>query len=400
MIGRRLACLPVILLLALPALAPAPASAAVSCDPTDPMCQQVIDAQNQANQIQQQLDDIKKNLANVQAAIAKLDAVLAVLQKQRADQEAQIAATQKQIDDLSRQIRLKEAEIDRASAHIQIREQVLDQRVRAMDKHGKLDYMQLVLTSKDFNQLLDRVVVMQDIVRGDEQLLSSLKSDKQLLQVLRDGLNQKKAEQETLLTKQQQQKADLDVTIGQQNQALAYQQQLAAQLAAKQAELEDAKKVADAQVAYLQQQYDLAAQQLGGGSGQFMWPERGPITQPFGCSQLLGEMVDYSCPYPHRKHTGLDIGANYLTPIHAADSGIATVYPGSYGYGNYVIIVHGSGYSTLYGHMDHFAIHNGPVLRGAVIGYEGSTGYSTGPHLHFEIRYNGVPYNPCTWLGC
>ena len=79
------------------------------------------------------------------------------------------------------------------------------------------------------------------------------------------------------------------------------------------------------------------------------------------------------------------------------------MYPGYYGYGNYIIIVHGHGYSTLYGHLASFAggLHSGQIIaRGSVIALEGSTGNSTGPHLHFEIRVNNMWKDPCTWLGC
>jgi len=397
---RRWSLLPVVFMLAATlAVAPAPA-AAVDCDPNDPLCQQIGDAKNQASSVQAQLDDVKKNLANTQAAVLRLGAILQQLQVQRHDQEARIAATQSQIDDLSRQIRFKEAEIARQQAHIEVRQQYLDQRVRAMDKHGRLDYLELFVTSKDFNQLLDRVLIMQDIVRSDEQALLQLKIDREALLGLRNDLDGKKRDQETLLAKQRDQKAQLDVLISQQNQALAIQQQLEAQFDEQRKQLEAAHSLANAQVSYLQQQYDLAAQQLGGGSGQFMWPiGTRYITQPFGCSTLLGEPYWPSCPTRHM-HTGIDLAGPYGTRIFAADAGIANVYPGGYGYGNYVIIVHGNGYSTLYGHMSSFAIGNGPVRRGQVIGYEGSTGYSTGAHLHFEIRYNGNPNNPCLWLGC
>ena len=78
-------------------------------------------------------------------------------------------------------------------------------------------------------------------------------------------------------------------------------------------------------------------------------------------------------------------------------------YPGSYGYGNYVLMIHGNGYSTLYGHLSRFngSMSSGMIVaRGDVIAYEGSTGNSTGPHLHFEIRVNNLWHNPCLWLGC
>ena len=391
--------------LLLVSLAPTAPASAWSCDPTDPLCQQVTDAQSGASDIQSQIDAVKKNIADAQNAINQINAVLQRLQAQRAQQEAQIAKTQQQVDDLARQIRLKQAEIDRAEAQIAVREQYLDLRVRAMDKHGRVDYMQLVLTAKSFDQLVDRVMLMQAVIRGDQRLLDSLKTERQHLQSLKEDLNKQKAAQDAALVVMRQQKAALDVTIGQQGQALAVQQQLESALQAKQAELEAAKKQADAQVALLQQQYDLIARGVGGGSGQFGWPMGGSryITQPFGCTTLWGEPYSASCS-THHIHTGIDIaGGGTGTPIYAADSGIITYYPGSTGYGNYAIIVHGNGYSTLYGHMSGFnpQFRSGSaVLRSTIIGYEGSTGFSTGPHLHFEIRYNGAPQNPCLWEGC
>src|SRR6266566_8992826 len=96
----------------------------------------------------------------------------------------------------------------------------------------------------------------------------------------------------------------------------------------------------DAQVATLSQKYDAAAAAHGGGTGQFEWPEPacyfGCISQPFGCVTLWLEMYAPSCPYPHRKHTGLDIAGPYRTPIVAADTGIIYPYPGSIGYGNMI----------------------------------------------------------------
>lgn len=394
---RLLAALPAALLLAsgVPAV---PVQAA--CDPTDPVCQQINDAKSQATDVQAQIDAVKKNLANAQAAVNQLNAILQKLQVQRQQQEQQIATTQAQVDDLARQIRLKQAAIDRAEAQIAVREQYLNLRVRSMDKHGRTDYLELVLTSNNFDQLIDRVLLMQSVVRGDQKLLDGLKTERQQLEGLKDDLAKQKAAQEDALAKLRKQQADLLVTIDQQNQALAVQQALQAQYAAEEKELEQALSVANAQVAYLQQQYDLAAQQLGGGSGQFVWPiGTRYITQPFGCTTLLGEPYDARCPTRHT-HTGIDLAGPYGARIVAADAGIASVYPGSTGYGNYVIIVHGNGYSTLYGHMSSFAIRSGPVARGQLIGYEGSTGYSTGPHLHFEIRYNDMPQNPCLWLGC
>jgi len=127
----------------------------------------------------------------------------------------------------------------------------------------------------------------------------------------------------------------------------------------------------------------------GGGtqsSAGFIWPVRGPITSPFG--MRWGRM-----------HEGIDIAPGYGTPIHASKAG-TVIFAGTMGgYGNVVIISHGGGFSTLYAHQSRLAVSNGQtVSQGQVIGYVGSSGHSTGPHLHFEIRVNGVAQNPMRYL--
>jgi len=89
--------------------------------------------------------------------------------------------------------------------------------------------------------------------------------------------------------------------------------------------------------------------------------------------------------------------------VVAADTGIAYLYPGSVGYGNLLVIIHGNGYSTYYGHLSRYApgLRTGMVVpRGTTVAFEGSTGWSTGPHVHFEIRVRNVYRDPCIWLGC
>jgi murein DD-endopeptidase MepM/ murein hydrolase activator NlpD len=130
----------------------------------------------------------------------------------------------------------------------------------------------------------------------------------------------------------------------------------------------------------------------GGGSGSMVWPVNGPVTSPFGwrIHPILGT---------RRFHTGIDIGAGYGTPIHAADGGTVIYATWMSGYGNVIIIDHGRGISSLYAHQSNLAVGSGArVARGQTIGYVGSTGFSTGPHLHFEVRVNGNPVDPMGYL--
>lgn len=170
-------------------------------------------------------------------------------------------------------------------------------------------------------------------------------------------------------------------------------------------------------LAYEQQQSDVAydaarldeelagiAAAAGGGSGRFGWPvvSRGriPITQRFGCTDLAGEPFKADCA-SHRWHTGIDLAVPLGTPVFAADAGVVRTVRSERGYGNYALVTHGNGYATLYGHLSGFAVRDGAVVdRGEPIGYAGSSGFSTGPHLHFEVRLRSTFVDPCAELGC
>ena len=171
-------------------------------------------------------------------------------------------------------------------------------------------------------------------------------------------------------------------------------------------------------VAYEQQQADVStdlaafdatlggiAIGAGGGTGRFGWPVlvpagRVPITQRDGCPDLAGEPYKAGCPST-RWHAGLDLGETSGTPVFAADTGVAHLVRSDRGYGNHILLVHGNGYATLYAHLSSFGVTEGQVVRrGEMIGQVGSTGFSTGPHLHFEIRYLKDNIDPCAELNC
>jgi murein DD-endopeptidase MepM/ murein hydrolase activator NlpD len=329
------------------------------------------------------------------------------LRKQVSAQRALIAQTQSTIDDLSRHVRLGEADLTRLKAHMSVRDELLNERIRYIDGRGALNSVELVLTAKSFNDMMNRLIAAQQIAASDRQLLQDLQHEHSLVAQTNAQLGVKRAQVSALLLQQKATEADLQKNVTAQAAAWVYELQLEGQLQAQWALVEAQRKAIDAQVALLQQKYEAAARAAGGGTGQFEWPMPSCghecISQPFGCNSYWFEEYDPACPYPHRIHTGIDVAGPYGTPIIAADTGVITFYPGYYGYGNYIVIVHGNGYSTLYGHLSRFnsSMSSGEIIaRGDVIGYEGSTGNSTGPHLHFEIRVNDVWKDPCIWLGC
>ena len=354
-----------------------------------------------------QLQNIQHQIRNVQGQIDALYGLIKTLNDQIAAQQKLIAQTQAAILDLDRRIRLSDADLTFLKAHLSERDQLLNQRLRYVDSHGAINYVQLVLTASSFNDLMNRMIGAQQVVDSDQKLLDELNSERSLVTQATAALAVQRGQVAYLL---KQEKAA--VTALQTNQvtlaaAVGYQTQLEGQLASQYAELQAQRAAIDHEVSLLARKYQAAAEAAGGGTGQFEWPEptcgHGCISQGFGCNSYWFEQWEPSCPFPPRIHTGIDIAGPWGTPIIAADTGVIYFYPGYYGYGNYIIIIHGHGYSTLYGHTASFArgLHSGQIVaRGTVIAYEGSTGNSTGPHLHFEIRVNNVWKDPCTWLGC
>ena len=151
-----------------------------------------------------------------------------------------------------------------------------------------------------------------------------------------------------------------------------------------------AKAAASSGSAHVSQSYAAAP---SGAAGMFIWPTTvRTITSPYGYRY-------HPISGTYKFHSGVDIGASYGSPVYAAAAGTATVSYDAGGFGNYVTINHGNGYSTLYGHMSSVAISSGSyVSQGQVIGYVGSTGASTGPHLHFNVYHNGSLTNPMSYF--
>ncbi len=356
---------------------------------------------------QRQLQSIQGQINNAQNQINELYALIVQITKQISAQQALIAQTKAAISTLDRQIRFEQADLTRVQADVAIRDQLLGQRIRYEDSHGPINYVELVLTATTFGDLVNRMIAAQQIAASDRTLLNQLNLEHALMQQKQSDLNVQRSQVAALLLQQQAEESDLENNLATQKQAKAAADQLEIELQAQYAQVEAQRAAIDAQVAALAQQYAQAAEKAGGGSGVFEWPEPACnfscITQGFGCSTFYLEVYDPNCPYPHKIHTGIDIAGPWGTQVVAADTGVVYEYPGSIGYGNMLMMIHGNGYSTVYGHLDRFApgLQNGEIVpRGTTIAFEGSTGWSTGPHLHFEIRVNDVYKDPCIWLGC
>jgi murein DD-endopeptidase MepM/ murein hydrolase activator NlpD len=260
-------------------------------------------------------------------------------------------------------------------------------RLRFLQRQGSKPWWSLLLASRDFNVLLDRRYQLGQVFGRDRQILASLQTQRQ-------ALDQKRLTVEA-------QKNDIALLIE--------------QLSTKQASIE---KQASAQsdlvyrLSTQPQAYESAQQRLASDSGQLAemiralsanqaktaaslkmaLPVQGSLTSGFGfrIHPIFGIQ---------KMHTGIDLAASSGTPITAASDG-TVIFAGWYGgYGRCAILAHGGNFATLYGHTSQLMVTVGQqVKRGQIIAAVGSTGFSTGPHLHFEVRFNGTPTNPMDFL--
>jgi len=358
-------------------------------------------------QQQQQLQGLNGQIIATKTQIAQLLAQERQLQGEIAAFDVQLRAVQVQIDDETAKLVVLAQQVDQAKAQLAQKQAELAQhiadfghRIRIMYKSGQVSGLELVFSAANFTDLMNRVVFFNVIVREDRRQVAELQKERATIEAMKADLEAKKAEQARVVKQVQDQKAQLQAV---RDQRAAREQQIAAIEAQFQrllADMEAQRATLQAQIASLIHESFRARS-----SGKWNWPMDGVITQGFGCTSYPFEPYDPTCP-SHHFHSGIDIATDYGTPVHASDGGIVHNFTmgctwggGLCGYGRYVVMVHAGGFTTLYGHLSSWAVGDGvQVDKDTVIGYEGSTGNSTGPHLHFEIDLAGTPVDPLAYL--
>ena len=377
------------------------------------------DPQAQLNIVDQIRAQLGSNLADALAAQQQLRQSLQENATQQAQVQQQIATVQAQIDALDTQI----AEHQRREVQLQTRidneKAQLQQLARAVyESPGSV--LVVLAESKSLGDLFTRVADLDVAGTRAEQLKRELAMNLHTLQVerqqeeearneqlkLRGSLQTQLAQLVALQQQQEKSMSDLEVKIEQTRYEMAILQRQSTQLAQAVTDMlqqqQDAIIAAAMQAVWTQLQLWLQSNNVGqiqtsaGHSTKyrFIWPEpNAQISQGFGPTTFWFE-PPYGT-YPHF-HTGIDMVEPFGSPVYAADDGVvALVGSSGSGYGNYVVIAHAGGFDTLYGHLSTALVKPGQqVTQGTPVGLEGSTGNSTGPHLHFELRIGGRPVDP------
>ena len=371
-------------------------------------------------EIQKQSDELEKSIAENKDQTKTL-----VSQKAEIDQEMEMSRQKienlnEQIQQLNLLIAEKQTELEASVAKEEALQKQYKARLRSMEETGSVSYWSILFRASSFSDLLDRVDMIREIAESDQLMLKQLSAATQAVETERADLEQQKLDL-------QQTEDDLAVEQAELETKRAKADTLITQMQAEYASLSDEFLAAEADEAAVREQIKktetdyfnaLAKEQAaaaaaaaaanktsnsnnssasssgGASSGSFAFP----LAYSTGVTCAYGPRVH---PINGNKsfHYGVDLAAGMNTEIYATKSG--TVTGATYGEANgyYVTINHGDGYSSIYAHMTNYVVSAGDsVKQGQLIGYVGTTGWSTGPHLHFEILYNGSNVNPMNYI--
>ncbi|NLT20696.1 MAG: peptidoglycan DD-metalloendopeptidase family protein [Syntrophomonadaceae bacterium] len=334
------------------------------------------------SQTRSKIDSVKKQERSIMGEIQRLE-------KNIVANERQLESTVDRIAYLEENIAQLEIEIKDAQQELDDKTELLSERLIVLYEQGDVSYLEVLLSATDIKDFLTRYDMVNAIVEQDVDLIDTIDKQKHDLETKKSDLAVKQNELKKNYEDQKSIKDTLDQQKSNKKGVLSsVQQEKNAYLRALE-ELEQTSRELESMIRRMQ---GGSTTQLG--TGTYTWPTPGysSITSAYG-------MRYHPILKVRKMHTGVDIGAPGGASIVAADSGKVIHCGWMGGYGQVIVVDHGNGLSTLYAHMSAYAVSNGAsVTKGQTIGRVGSTGWSTGPHLHFEVRINGSYTDPMAYI--
>ncbi len=335
-------------------------------------------------------DDLQAQLGETNAAIGTVTGRIGTLQENE-------NATQRRID-------WNSVQLDAARRSLRLHDTLLKRRLVDVYENGDLSYVNALVSAHSFSEFVERWEDLRLLIAANERAVRARKAAETRVATIEADLERTRMALAQEEQAQEEARSQLDSLAAERRNLVSLAAERRHDVASQVAEIEDLSAAEEAQLEGLiqERQRELAAQRKAagiaggveseGGPGSFSWPVTGTITSPFGWrSNPFGGSPEF--------HQGLDIAAPSGTTVTAAAGGTVIMAQWYGGYGNYILIDHGGHYSTGYGHLSAIYVSSGQsVSRGQAIGAVGSTGQSTGPHLHFEVRIDGKPVDPAPRL--
>ncbi|MCY9665064.1 peptidoglycan DD-metalloendopeptidase family protein [Paenibacillus alginolyticus] len=390
--------LPVVLTLGIAASLAVPC-AGYAASTTEKIDQQLTQLKKMKAQAQQKANDAQNQITKVQTEKDQATKDMNTLVNQVNEASKKLTKLNEEIDQVSTALADNAKQLDEAVARVETRDNMLKSRVRLMYMNGFVSYMDVVLSATSFSDFLNRIEALKSIVNQDKEILVANKKDK-------ETVAQKKADTEQQLEKVKTLYADADALRDDLQAKEKAKEVKIASLTKQEKVLEDISEESDKQITQLaKQEADLQAKKRAASNAKSPFTySGGKLGYPLAVqAPLTSDFTNRINPVTGRSesHKGIDLGAPKGTDILAAENGSVIYASWMNGYGNCVIVDHGNGLWTVYGHImnDGIYVKVGDVVkRGQKIAGVGSTGQSTGNHLHFEVRKNEVPTDPKPFL--
>jgi murein DD-endopeptidase MepM/ murein hydrolase activator NlpD len=369
-----------------------------------PTLQQRINAQRErTNQLRSQLHEKRVELHTATLQFQDLQGQLDETNSAISGVNARLTSLAYQQNSTQRKLDWNTTQLSAAQASLKLHDGLLKRRLVNIYEYGDLSYLNALIAARSFSEFVERWEDFRLLIAANQRAVRERKAAERRVASIESDLQRAEFELESEERAQQQTRNQLDTLANERSNLVELAATRRHSVASEVAEIENltAAQEAELEGLILERERELESQQraagiAGGGasapSGSFSWPVTGTITSPFGWrSNPFGGSPEF--------HQGLDIAAPTGTTVTAAAAGTVIMAQWYGGYGNYILIDHGGGYSTGYGHLSAIYVSNGQsVSRGQAIGAVGSTGQSTGPHLHFEIRIAGKPVDPAPRL--
>lgn len=347
--------------------------------------QQQKDITNQTNQVRGKLNQLTYTADKIKDQMAQLENQIAAAETRLSQKRAASAQAQAQVDAAQKELELKQKELED-------RQVTLGKRAKGIYESGQVSYLELLFQATDLGDFITRMEYFAKLVANDRQLLLDIQSQKEQISQKTHELQNKRDQAVQLQEQAASVSADLDKAKSMHRAALDQNQK------DQQAAFENIERLEAEANAWNDKVRKLQAAQAGRSGGVNGSVSTWPVSGYYEISSPFGWRV-HPITKKRSLHTGTDIVAPSGTPISAAGAGVVIMAGWNDAYGNMTIIDHGKGISTLYGHQSSLNVTEGQsVQANQVIGYVGSTGWSTGPHLHFEVRVGGNPTDPLQYF--
>lgn len=339
--------------------------------------------QNQLSEANGQLDDVQSNLSENLQQIEKLDDKISKSESQLEEQESKITKLKDSINKI-------ETELNTVTEKYDKQRELFKKRLVAIYEAGETQYLDILLKSRSLSDFLSSYYIITEMAKLDDNLISELGEKKKKIDITKQKLENEKEELATLIENQTRLSKTLQNTKMMRENFVAKLSDDEKNLQAKIDEINEQYEEINKQILELAQQ-GISSAYIG---GELAWPVPGytRITSKYA-------MRVHPITGQYKLHTGVDIGAPEGANFVAANDGVVVKAEYNTAYGRMVIIDHGGGISTLYAHGSEFLVEVGQsVKRGEPVLKVGSTGYSTGPHAHFEVRINGLTTDPLPYI--